>query len=141
MPMKLKNVWPAWLDLENLIYRPFLLYVFPFIGALCARIADAVVESIVYVLRAFVLSPRKEKITGPERGFIKVGAVFDRIQGFNNRLFRRRKPRSLEYKAWFAERAHDLTKFDIIVEHSISFSLMLFTLGLVVTLTYILFLK
>ncbi|MBR6395468.1 MAG: hypothetical protein IKS09_00705, partial [Lachnospiraceae bacterium] len=139
MPMKLKNVWPSWLDLENLIYRPLILHVLPFVGALFARIADGIVEGLVYIFRRYILNARKEKITGHERGFLKIGAVFDRIQDFNNVFFRRKRPKHLEYKAWFAERAHDVTKFDIIVEHSISFSLMLFTIGLVITMIYILF--
>lgn len=139
MPMKLKNVWPSWLDLENLIYRPLILHVLPFFGALFARIADGIVEGLVYIFRRYILNARKEKVTGHERGFLRIGAVFDRIQAFNNVFFRRKRPKHLEYKAWFAERAHDVTKFDIIVEHSISFSLMLFTIGLVITMIYILF--
>jgi len=40
--------WPAKLDLENLIYRPVMLTVLPFIGALVSRICDKLVDTLVF---------------------------------------------------------------------------------------------
>lgn len=36
------NVWPVWLDIENQIYRPLLLNVLPFFGALFARFVGSI---------------------------------------------------------------------------------------------------
>jgi hydrogenase-4 component B len=40
------DLWPAFLDLENLIYRPLLLQVLPFIGALAGRAVSSLPELI-----------------------------------------------------------------------------------------------
>ena len=40
------DLWPAFLDLENLIYRPLLLRVLPFLGALAARTVSTLPEVI-----------------------------------------------------------------------------------------------
>ena len=34
--------WPSWLNLEDRIYRPLVLTILPFLGALAARCANAV---------------------------------------------------------------------------------------------------
>ena len=40
------DLWPAFLDLENLIYRPLLLQVLPFIGTLAGRAVSSLPELI-----------------------------------------------------------------------------------------------
>ena len=40
------NRWPAGLDLENRVYRPLLLGVLPFAGALCARLVSSLPELV-----------------------------------------------------------------------------------------------
>ena len=54
-----KNLWPAWLDMENLLYRPVLLKVLPFLGVFVCRIGDSLVDSIVVLLRKTLLRDRK----------------------------------------------------------------------------------
>ncbi|MBQ7733068.1 MAG: hypothetical protein IJT58_03505 [Synergistaceae bacterium] len=34
------DLWPSWLNIENMIYRPLICVILPFIGALFARILD-----------------------------------------------------------------------------------------------------
>ncbi len=41
-----RDLWPAVLDLENLLYRPLLLRVLPFVGALCARTLGTLPELV-----------------------------------------------------------------------------------------------
>ena len=41
------NRWPAWLDLEKKLYRPVVLTILPFIGAMVARIYGGIVSGIV----------------------------------------------------------------------------------------------
>ena len=51
------NRWPAAWDLENLIYRPLLERVLPFLGALCSRIADRLADWAMALLQLTVLKP------------------------------------------------------------------------------------
>lgn len=44
------NVWPAWLDLENLIYRPVLRLLI-LLAAICCRVLDCLVDFLVVLLR------------------------------------------------------------------------------------------
>lgn len=53
------DLWPAWLDMENRIYRPVILKVLPFIGVLVCRIGDSLVDSIIVFLRKTVYRDRK----------------------------------------------------------------------------------
>ncbi len=76
------NAWPAWLDLENLIYRPLLLNVLPAIfGTLCKGL-DLLLDTVVkiaipvggFIARAFdILVDSLEKIAVP------IGTFFARI--------------------------------------------------------------
>ncbi|MDO4475677.1 MAG: complex I subunit 5 family protein [Lachnospiraceae bacterium] len=43
--------WPAWLDVENLLYRPVMMTILPFIGALASRICDKITDTILYILK------------------------------------------------------------------------------------------
>ena len=36
--------WPAWLNLEDRVYRPLVLTVLPFLGAMLARCVNGVCE-------------------------------------------------------------------------------------------------
>lgn len=44
------NAWPDWLDLENGIYRPLVLKILPFIGAFCSRLLDTAIDVIIKLL-------------------------------------------------------------------------------------------
>ena len=70
------NIWPAWLDLENLIYRPLLLQVLPFCGALLGRVAGTLPEVVRKACSAclyagnhngYVYPPEDERFTVYER--------------------------------------------------------------------------
>ena len=38
------NAWPKWIDIEDYIYRPLVVHILPFIGALVTRTIGSVVE-------------------------------------------------------------------------------------------------
>lgn len=50
--------WPAWLDLEELLYRPVIEKLLPFAGALVCRVLDNLTEWTVRLLRLTLLRPR-----------------------------------------------------------------------------------
>lgn len=54
--------WPSWLNLEDRIYRPLVLTILPFLGALAARCANAVCEG---PLPLFMKKPEKNQVVVP----------------------------------------------------------------------------
>ena len=52
------NLWPAWLDLENLLYRPLIEKLLPFLGALVFRILDNLTDWGVALLNHTLLRPK-----------------------------------------------------------------------------------
>jgi formate hydrogenlyase subunit 3/multisubunit Na+/H+ antiporter MnhD subunit len=103
-----RDRWPAWLDLEEKLYRPLLLQVLPFIGAAAARLAASLFEWLRRGGAHLLLR------TGVGDGHITPGrdeqfTVYERepkgVQGFTA---------------------------------SLAYSLLLFGLGLAVVLTYLL---
>ena len=101
------NAWPSKLDLEDLVYRPLMLKVLPFIGAFCSRICDSLVDTIVYIAKKTIFKPKK---------------VSTRIVEF---AYMRK-----ETKAQAIQRE---------IFNSLSFSLLLFCVGLCGALIYMLF--
>ena len=53
------DAWPKWLDLENLVYRPLIQRVLPFIGIFVCRIGDSLVDGLVVLLRKTLFKDRK----------------------------------------------------------------------------------
>ena len=45
------NLWPAWLDLEDILYRPMLLKVLPTVFGVACRITDSAIDVLVVLLR------------------------------------------------------------------------------------------
>ena len=74
------NAWPRWLDLENLVYRPLLLNVLPFIGALAGRVCDRFADSIVWLARKTFMRPKKESKRVVEFTFMRELTNVKRIQ-------------------------------------------------------------
>ncbi len=42
--------WPAWLNLEDRVYRPLLLTVLPLIGGVVARAAETLIDGLTFVM-------------------------------------------------------------------------------------------
>lgn len=131
------NVWPEWMDLENLIYRPLLLKALPGVFRVICRIIDSLVDTIVVMLRHTVYKDvpiKNERIEGSvlTDAVAKVVALFDRMRrpGVPNE---ERK----DYRHIFALRREVLAEDRIIMLRSTSFSLLLFSIGLIVMVVYL----
>ncbi len=130
--------WPGWLDLENLIYRPVLTILLPGVcGAVFGFLDRYLLSTVVMV-------------------FLAVSAVvcraMDHLADGIILLLRRTTHRSLAAQAFrnavpaASSGANKLIRFEDavkrnarLVEESFSFGLMLFCLGLCLTLGYLLF--
>ena len=136
------NRWPVWLDLENLIYRPILLRLLPFVFGVICRVFDSFTDWIVVGLRLTVYKD------SPVRGELKEGNIFTYYAGslvsrsvrLLNRVRALFKLPQLPERNYVHEYAveHDTFKeSSFIITRSMSFGLMLFCLGLVITVLYV----
>lgn len=157
------NRWPAWLDLEELLYRPLLLTVLPGIfGGLCGvldrllnsarilkglstvcgvfcRALDSLGDGLIVALRRTVYrdSPLpRERLEG--NGFTeKLGRVLNAFQRFGNHTWHRDHPVQRDYVHLAAVKSEEFKESNRIIQRSLSFGLMLFCIGLALTLFYI----
>ena len=129
------NLWPKWLDLENLVYRPILVKFLPLIFGICARILDSLVDWIVVLLRKTIYkdSPLPEEL--PE------GNIFTQFVGNILDKMIRPKDSKEEQKSYthiLAMKNEEIRENVFIVSRSMSFGLMLFCIGLLLTVVYLL---
>ncbi len=131
------DLWYKKLDLEDLIYRPVLLAVLPFIGTFFARIADGAVDRTVLILRRTFFSDRsvpKELAEGNAMTHL-VGDMLDR----RHRLLRGDDlPPTETYEHRAAIEYYKFSENRNIISRSLSFGLALASLGLLFTLGYLL---
>lgn len=123
------NAWPAWLDLEDRVYRPLMLTVLPFIGALFGRICDKFADAASVVLM----------FTGSLLGrmFDSVGDIFTVVLQ-STILSVRRESKKLTDFAFMREETKP-KRIQREIFGSLSFSLLLFCTGLCCALIYMLF--
>lgn len=58
--------WPAWLNLEEKVYRPLLLGVLPFIGGFFARLAGTLTDGFISLLRMVIFNSDNARVIPPE---------------------------------------------------------------------------
>lgn len=156
------NLWPEWLDMENLLYRPLLLEALPFVfGEVCrvldvfvdtavrlvipvaggvCRVFDTVPDLLVVGLRKTVYrdSPLPHELPEGSVFTLMAGKVLNFFQNFANRTWRRKNPRTKDYVHILAVRRDELKESNMIIGRSLSFGLLLVCIGLCLTLIYIL---
>lgn len=133
------NRWNRHLDLENLIYRPVLLKILPFVFGVICRVLDSFIDSIVVLLRKTLYKDSKLPHELPEgTPFTHMAAC---IVGFFNRIgnktFRRKHPLSVDYEHKFAMIHEEWAENRTMIARSMSFGLLLFCIGLLAMIGYL----
>lgn len=134
------NVWPWRWDLEERVYRPVLLYYLPtFFGTVC-RILDRLVDIIVVLLRKSIFKDSRLPHELEEGTAIThaIGSFMDMVSRLLNRTVRRKHPKKVSYEHKLAILNDELSENNTIIARSLSFGLMMFSLGLLLTLVYLL---
>lgn len=136
------NPWPAWLDLEELLYRPLLLSLLPLLCGILCRVLDSAVDLLVVLLRKTIYrnSPLPHELPEGNTLTTVLGHVLNGIQWLGNHTWNRRHPARKEYVHLLAMRHTVINEERFIIRRSLSFGLLLFCLGLGLTLVYILLL-
>lgn len=133
------NRWPAWLDLENLIYRPVLLQILPFAFGMVCRLLDSLVDTVVVVLRKTVYRDEKlphERFEGTALTHL-CACTANAFQELLNRTLRRKHPRHADYEHKLALMQAELNENTTLIARSMSFGLLLFCVGLILTVAYL----
>lgn len=128
------DLWPAWLDLENLIYRPLLLGVLPFIGSFVSRIADSLADGIIVLLRKTLYKDAKIPYrTGSLPRLENVlGVILDKgAAGLKRREETAAYRRSIRRRRMEHQESRDMIRF------SLSYGLSLSGIGMVFVLIYL----
>ena len=133
------NAWPEWLDIENLIYRPLLQHIIPFILAFILRIFDRMTDHIISLMSRTLLrevEPRRPLLYG--NMFTRVlGVIMDRFVVILNKTVRRKKPKYVNYEQKLAFGFDEVLKTSRLTSRSVSFGLMMFSFGCIFTLIYL----
>ncbi|MCD8223143.1 MAG: sodium:proton antiporter [Clostridiales bacterium] len=159
------NVWPSWLDLEQLIYRPLLLGLLPSVsgagcyvldvltdrivsilipvGAVLARVFDSMTDGMVVLLRASVYRDSPLPHERLEGSFVTdiLGGALNVLQEIGNKSWRRRRPVRNDHRHTLAIRYEELRETGMIIGRSMSFGLLLAGIGLCLMLIYILWIE
>lgn len=135
------NRWYKYLDLEDVIYRPILLKALPFVFGVICRVMDSLVDTVVVLLRKTVYRDSKIPHELEEGTPIThaLGCVANGLERLWNATVRRKKPHDMDYEHKFAMVYEELSEVGTIISRSLSFGLLLFCIGLIITVVYLLF--
>lgn len=137
--------WPVSLDLEEKVYRPlFLKYLNQFFTFLC-RILDGFTDYAIVLLRKTVYRDSKPPQELNEGTLMThyVGSMMDlgsRVRHRKDKEWKRdEKKKRHQYEHRLALLHEEVSENNVIIGRSLSFGLLLFCAGLVLTLVYMLF--
>lgn len=126
------NRWPQWLDLEDLVYRPLLMKVFPLVFGTVCRFLDRLLDGMIVLLRKTVYrdSPLPHELEEGTWTTHVVGRFLDGVEGMMH------KETDFEHKLAMAH--EDFSENSMIIGRSLSFGLFMACVGLILTLLYLL---
>lgn len=135
------NVWPEWLDLENAIYRPVIQHAIPFIMAFILRCFDKVMDVIIKLTADSVLAPAKPARELPygNRFTLAVGKFLNGLFVILNATMFRKNPVKKDFTYEMAVIYTGSRRASRIAAKSVSYGLLLFAIGFVVTMIYLLY--
>ena len=134
------NRWNQYLDLENLIYRPILLGALPFVFGVVCRVPDSMIDAVVVFLRKTVYRDSKLPHELAEGTFLTHagGCFVNGMQRVANATVFRKRPKEVDYEHKFALLQEEWSEDTTIIGRSLSFGLLLFCAGLIITVVYLL---
>lgn len=133
------DLWPRWLDLEELLYRPLLLGVLPVVFGVICRVFDSFADTLVVLLRRTLYrdSPLPRELSEGNVLTFAVGKVMNGVQFMGNHTWRRNVPVKKDYVHIMALWNEEFRENNRIIQRSLSFGLLMVCVGLTLTLIYI----
>ncbi len=129
----LQNAWPAWLDLERRVYRPVVLRLLPFLTGCVCRCLDYLMDGIITLLRVTIL-----RSVGPGRRPLTRYWLADHLGPLLDRIARRKGHAHRSFVFSLAEWQEETAITSRLIGASLSFGLLMFCIGLTLTLVYLL---
>ena len=133
------DAWPGWLDLEELLYRPLMLRALPWVLGVACRSLDCLADRLVVLLRKTLYRDSPLPHERPEGNVLteSLGRALNAIQALGNHTWRRKSPLHRDYLHLAAVKNEQFRETNRIIQRSLSFGLLLFCIGLALTLLYI----
>lgn len=134
------NRWDKRLDLEELVYRPVLAKLLPFIMGILCRMMDSLVDGIVVRLRKTIYKDSKLPCELEEGTVIThtAGSFVNGLERIGNATIWHRHPKKVDYRHKYALIYQEWSEDSTIIGRSLSFGLLLFCAGLILTVVYLL---
>lgn len=135
------NRWYKYLDLEDIIYRPILLKALPFVFGVICRILDSLVDTLAVMLRKTLYKDSKLPHELEEGTPLThaLGGFVNGLEGLANATIWRKHPKKVDYEHKYALIHEEVSEDRTIIGRSLSFGLLLFCIGLIITVVYLLF--
>ncbi len=133
---------PGWLDLERIIYRPVLLKVLPCIGTFVSRILDWVVDGTVIFMRRTLYRDNcvEEKPVYGGKILDACGEFLNILKRAWNQTVGKRHPIETNFVVVFAGYKKKTSLYWEMISKSVSFGLLMFAFGFVLTIAYLIYL-
>ena len=130
---------PAWLDLEDRVYRPLLKVLIVVTHAVCWTIAS-LPELVITGIRRVLLHMRAWHVPmpGSNRFTTVLGGFLNGIVSLLNKTVRRRRPVEVDFCCVLAAGNEEINQSMRRLKRSMSYSLLLFCVGLFLMLGYLL---
>lgn len=134
------NRWNSLIDLENIVYRPLLLKVLPFVFGIVCRVLDSFIDTVVVFLRRTIYKDSKLPQELEEGNGLThiIGQFLNWIQDRLNVTINKKNLKFEDYEHKVAAVYEDIGESVDIISRSLSFGLIIFCVGLLLTVAYIL---
>lgn len=135
------NRIPAWVDLEDSLFKPVLMQGMVFVFAFFCRLCDTLVDGIAALLRGTIFAPRKRKMSiwvGTKATHM-FGTAMDAVVAVLNKSLFRNHPIEKSFVSVFAVSELEARQTFSLIIGSVSFGLLLAAMGLAISLIYLLF--
>ncbi|MCH5344682.1 MAG: sodium:proton antiporter [Acetatifactor sp.] len=133
------NRWPKHLGLLELVYYPVVKVVLPEVLGFLCRCMDIIMDGCILLARKTTHRQLyAQKPVPKEYGLaVAMGSVCNTMVGWLNRTVLRKHPSEKDYILKFAEMKYTLKRANRMISASISFSLFMFSIGMIVVVLYL----
>ena len=135
------KLWPERLDLLTFLYEPLLLHIAPAVLGFICRCLDFFMDFlIIFAKKTSHRQLREENIIPDDFYFAYCsGRILNKFRNILNRTIYRGRPIKTDYILEFSEKSAIQRETGRIVNASSAFSLMMFSIGLIVVVVYLIF--
>lgn len=133
------DIWPKWADLEELIYRPVILRLLPFVFGSVCKMLDTITDGTIVLLRRTIYYDRavpREYVEGNTFTHF-TGVIMDNLHRRRSGEYFENPLESYEHKLAIGLYKDNLNRS--IIKRSLSFGLVMACMGLLITIGYLLY--